>query len=74
LVFPDGRSADIDRALAGFKLSRQIEPDGSVGHLVDVMLLGPDGRVVREYDGEVVKAQDIVDDVKKALNQNGAAA
>jgi protein SCO1/2 len=71
--FLTGGPADIDRALAGFKLSRQIEPDGSVGHLVDVMLLGPDGRVVREYDGEVVKAQDIVDDVKKTLNQNGAA-
>ena len=71
--FLTGGPADIDQALAGFKLSRQIEPDGSVGHLVDVMLIGPDGRVVREYDGEVVKAQDIVDDVKKTLNKNGAA-
>jgi protein SCO1 len=71
--FLTGGPADVDQALAGFKLSRQIEPDGSVGHLVDVMLIGPDGRVVREYDGEVVKAQDIVDDVKKSLNKNGAA-
>jgi protein SCO1 len=71
--FLTGGPADVDQALAGFKLSRQIEPDGSVGHLVDVMLIGPDGRVVREYDGEVVKAQDIVDDVKKTLNKNGAA-
>jgi len=71
--FLTGSPAHVDQALAGFKLSRQIEPDGSVGHLVDVMLIGPDGRVVREYDGEVVKAQDIVDDVKKTLNKNGAA-
>ncbi len=66
--FLTGGPADVDKALAGFKLSRQIEPDGSVGHLVDMMLVGPDGRLVREYNGEIVKAQDIVDDVKKTLN------
>jgi protein SCO1/2 len=71
--FLTGGPADVDRALAGFKLSRQIEPDGSVGHLVDMMLIGPDGRLVREYNGEVVKAQDIVDDVKKTLSKGGAA-
>lgn len=66
--FLTGGPADVDHALAGFKLSRQVEPDGSVGHLVDMMLVGPDGRLVREYNGEIVKAQDIVDDVKKTLN------
>lgn len=71
--FLTGGPADVDRALAGFKLSRQIEPDGSVGHLVDMMLIGPDGRLVREYNGEVAKAQDIVDDVKKTLSKGGAA-
>src|ERR1700722_11080761 len=71
--FLTGGPGDIDRALAGFKLSRQVEPDGSVGHLVDMMLIGPDGRLIREYNGEVVKAQDIVDDVKKTLNKGGAA-
>jgi len=70
--FLTGGPGDVDRALAGFKLSRQIEPDGSVGHLVDVMLVGPDGRLVHEYNGEIVKAQDIVEDVKKTLNKGGA--
>jgi protein SCO1/2 len=68
--FLTGDPADIDKALAGFKLSRQKEPDGSVGHLVDMMLVGPNGRLVREYNGEIVKAQDIVDDVKKALSNS----
>ncbi len=71
--FLTGGPGDIDRALAGFKLSRQVEPDGSVGHLVDMMLIGPDGRLIREYNGEIVKAQDIVDDVRKTLNKGGAA-
>lgn len=71
--FLTGGPADVDRALAGFKLNRQVEPDGSVGHMVDMMLIGPDGRIVREYNGEAVKAQDIVDDVRKTLSQGGAA-
>ena len=66
--FLTGGPGDIDQALAGFKLSRQIMPDGSVGHLVDIMLIGPDGRLVHEYNGEVVKAQEIVDDIRKTLN------
>ena len=71
--FLTGGPAEVDQALSGFKLSRQVEPDGSVGHLVDMMLIGADGRLVREYNGEVVKAQDIVNDVKKTLNEGGAA-
>src|SRR6202050_4924151 len=49
--FLTGGPGDIDQALAGFKLSRQIEPDGSVGHLVDMILVGPDGRLVRGSNG-----------------------
>jgi len=48
---------------------RERDPDGSVGHLVDMTLVGPDGREVREYDGQIVKPKGIVDDVRKALNQ-----
>ena len=67
--FLTGTPRDVDRALAGFKISREIGPDGSVGHLVDMMLIGPDGRVVQQYNGEVVKAQNIVDDVRKTLHK-----
>jgi len=35
-----------------------------------MMLVGPDGRLVREYNGQIVKAQDIVEDVKKTLNNS----
>src|SRR6266478_5764006 len=73
--FLTGSPRDVDRALAGFKISREIGPDGSVGHVVDMMLIGPDGRVVQEYNGEVVKAQNIVDDVRKTLHKGlGGAA
>lgn len=72
--FLTGDPADVDRALASFRISRQVEPDGSVGHMVDMMLIGPDGRLVREYNGETAKAQDIVDDLKTALSKKGGAA
>ena len=68
--FLTGGPGDIDRALGGFKLSREVMPDGSVGHLVDMMLIGSDGRLLHEYNGEVVKAQDIVNDVRKTLNKS----
>jgi hypothetical protein len=45
------------------------DKDGSVGHLVDMILLGPDGTEMREYDGEIVKPKEIVDDVRKALSE-----
>jgi len=67
--FLTGTPADVDRALAGFKMSRQKGPDGSVGHLVDMLLIGPDGKELREYNGEIVKAQDIVQDIKETLNK-----
>ncbi len=68
--FLTGSPADVDRALAGFKMFREKGPDGSVGHLVDMILIGPDGREVREYDGQIVKPKEIVDDVRKALNKS----
>src|SRR5580704_817416 len=67
--FLTGSAADVDRALAGFKMFREKGQDGSVGHLVDMILLGPDGREMREYDGEIVKPKEIVDDVRKALSE-----
>jgi protein SCO1 len=67
--FLTGSAADVDRALAGFKMFREKGPDGSVGHLVDMILVGSDGRDIREYDGQIVKPKQIVDDVRKALNE-----
>jgi protein SCO1 len=69
--FLTGSASDVDRALAGFKMFRQKDPDGSVGHLVDMILVGPDGRELRDYDGQIVKPKEIVDDVRKALNEGG---
>jgi len=67
--FLTGSPADVDRALSGFKVIREKEPDGSVSHLVSMFLVGPDGRELREYNGEIVKPANIVDDVNKSLSK-----
>jgi protein SCO1/2 len=61
--FLTGSPADIDRALAGFKILREKEPDGSVGHIVNMILVNGDGAEVHQYSGEVAKAQDLARDL-----------
>jgi len=61
--FLTGTPSDVDRALSGFKIIREKEPDGSVGHIVSMILVNADGRKVHEYSGEVVKAQDLTTDL-----------
>ena len=53
--------------MKNFKLIRQREPDGTVDHIIGVFLLGPDGRELREYNGEILKAESVTTDVNKAL-------
>jgi protein SCO1 len=65
--FLTGSPATIDEMLSNFKLIRQREPDGSVDHIIGVFLLGPDGRQLREYNGEILKADRVTADINKAL-------
>jgi protein SCO1 len=65
--FLTGSPATIDEVLSNFKLIRQREPDGSVDHIIGVFLLGPDGRELREYNGEILKADSVTVDINKAL-------
>ena len=61
--FLTGSPADVDRALAGFKIMREKEPDGSVGHIVNMVLVNGDGAEVHQYSGEVAKAQTLATDL-----------
>jgi protein SCO1/2 len=61
--FLTGSPFDIDRALAGFKIIREKESDGSVGHIVSMILVNADGSEVHEYSGEVAKAQTLAQDL-----------
>jgi protein SCO1 len=65
--FLTGSPQTIEEVLSNFKLIRQREPDGSVDHIIGVFLLGPDGRELREYNGEILKADTVTVDINKAL-------
>jgi protein SCO1/2 len=65
--FLTGAPGTIDKVLSNFKLIRQREADGSVMHIVGVFLLGPDGRVVREYNGEILQAGTVTADINREM-------
>jgi protein SCO1 len=67
--FLTGSPQTIDEVLSNFKLIRQREPDGTVDHIIGVFLLGPDGRELREYNGEILKADNVKADINKAMAQ-----
>jgi len=66
-LFLTGSPDAIDRTLKNFKLVRQREEDGSVDHVIGVFLLGPDGRELREYNGEILKADSVLTDINANL-------
>lgn len=65
--FVTGSPAEIDRVMSAFKLQREHDSDGTIGHVADMFLVGRDGRELREYNGSVAKPERIVEDMKKAL-------
>lgn len=65
--FVTGPPADIDRVLRSFQLVRERESDGSVAHVAGIFLLGASGKEVREYDGKIVRAGLLADEVKQLI-------
>ncbi len=72
-LFLTGSPADIDRLMAQFKLVRQRESDGSVDHVLEFFLVGPDGRQLYQYVGSRADASTIARDLEQAA-QAGAVA
>jgi len=65
-LFLTGTLADVDSVLASFKLSAARKPDGTVEHVVAVFLLGADGCELHEYNGEVLKADAVSAEIRRA--------
>jgi len=47
--------------------------DGSPNHITQVFLVGLDGRAMREYQGMVMNAQQVVSYIREALAQGSAS-
>jgi protein SCO1 len=64
-LFLSGGPADVDSAMAAFNLKREREPDGSIEHVEDVILVGPDGHAIKEYKGNVLHPDSVLADIQK---------
>jgi protein SCO1/2 len=65
-LFLTGTPSQIDAELARFKLIRQHESDGSVDHVLEMFLVGPNGHAVMQYMGDKITAERAVTDLNAA--------
>jgi protein SCO1/2 len=65
-LFLTGTPAQIDSELARFKLIRQHESDGSVDHVLEMFLVGPNGHALLQYMGDKISADRAIADINAA--------
>jgi protein SCO1/2 len=65
-LFLTGTPAQVDAEMARFKLIRQHEADGSVDHVLEMFLVGPNGHAVRQYMGDKISAERAIADINAA--------
>ena len=68
-LFLTGPPATVEDELAVFAVRRERKPDGSIDHVTGIFLLGPDGREVHEYEGEIVKVSTVLADIESIVNR-----
>ena len=68
-LFLTGPPATVEDELAVFAVRRERKADGSIDHVTGIFLLGPDGREVHEYEGEIVKVSTVLADIKSIVNR-----
>jgi protein SCO1/2 len=71
--FLTGTPAQIDALMARFKLIRQHESDGSVDHVLEFFLVGPDGHLRFQYLASEVHSERIAADIERAADRGSVA-
>ncbi|HXZ89398.1 MAG TPA: SCO family protein [Candidatus Binataceae bacterium] len=70
-LFLTGTPQQIDAVMARFKLRRQRESDGSVDHVLEFFLVGPDGHQMIQYMASETNPAKIAGDVEQAASGGG---
>ncbi len=70
-LFLTGTPQQIDEVMARFKLRRQRESDGSVDHVLEFFLVGPDGHQMIQYMASETNPAKIAGDVEQAASGHG---
>lgn len=73
-LFLTGTPAQIDQVMARFKLVRQRESDGSVDHVLEFFLVGPEGHLLYQYLASEVHSERIASDIERAADHGRLAS
>jgi cytochrome oxidase Cu insertion factor (SCO1/SenC/PrrC family) len=65
--FLTGSPAEIDQLMSRFKLVRQREADGTVDHVLEFLLVGPDGHPMMQYLASDVMPAKIAGDMQEVI-------
>jgi protein SCO1/2 len=73
-LFLTGSPADIEQLMNQFKLIRQREADGTVDHVLEFFLVGPDGRQLYQYAASHAEPALVSSDIRRAADTGAASA
>jgi protein SCO1 len=73
-LFLTGSPADIEQLMSQFKLVRQREADGTVDHVLEFFLVGPDGRQLYQYAASHAEPALVSNDIRQAAETGSASA
>jgi cytochrome oxidase Cu insertion factor (SCO1/SenC/PrrC family) len=69
-----GTPPQIDEVMKRFDLVRQREADGTIDHVLEFFLVGPDGRALLQYLGDKADPERLVSDIERAAAAGTVAA
>jgi len=68
-LFLTGNLSQIEQVLKPYRIKRVVQSNGMVDHVLEMFLLGPDGKQVRLYSATTVEPQTVAGDVRRQLAQ-----
>jgi cytochrome oxidase Cu insertion factor (SCO1/SenC/PrrC family) len=73
-LFLTGAPPQIDEVMKRFDLLCQREADGTIDHLLEFFLVGPDGRVLLQYLGDKADPERVASGIERAVTAGTGAA
>jgi protein SCO1/2 len=72
-LFLTGTPQQVEQLMGQFNLRRQREADGTVDHVLEFFLVGPDGKQLYQYIGTKVQPATVARDVEQAMRTGTVA-
>lgn len=62
-LFLTGSLQNVEKVMAGFKVKRRVEADGTIDHVIEFFLVGPGGHERRQYSPDEAAPKAVANDV-----------